>query len=97
MDTLKSVTTKCYNSQMKDLVTLRLGPETRQTLAEEARRLGIPFRTLLRRIAEEHAMQSRRREIREQSKALVARLQRSRLHRQFFDDWGSPAATINGK
>ena len=82
---------------MKDLVTLRLGPETRRTLTEEARRLGIPFRTLLRKIAEEHALQSRRRQIRAQSRALAERLRGNRLQRQFFEDWGSPTATIDAE
>jgi hypothetical protein len=80
---------------MKDLVTLRLEPETRRALTEEARRLGIPFRTLLRTIAEEHAQESRRRQIRDQSKALATRLKRTRSGRHFFDDWGTPAARID--
>jgi len=55
---------------MKDLVTIHLGAETRRALTQEARRLGIPFRTLLRTIAEERAIESRRREIRSQGKVL---------------------------
>jgi hypothetical protein len=85
----------CYDGLMKALVTLRLEPETRRTLAEEARRLGIPFRTLLRTIAEEHAHESRRRQIRAQSKAVAARLKRSRTRRHFFEDWGTPTARID--
>lgn len=82
---------------MKELITIRLGAETRQALTEEARRLGIPFRTLLRTIAEERALESRRRQIRSQGKALVARVQRSRRHREFFEDWGTPAASIDAE
>ena len=82
---------------MKDLVTIRLGAETRRALTEEARRLGIPFRTLLRTIAEERALESRRREIKNQGKALVARMKRNRRHREFFEDWGTPAASIDAE
>lgn len=80
---------------MKDLITIRLGPETRQALVEEARRLGIPFRTLLRTIAEERALETRRSQIRDQGKALVERMKRSRRRREFFEDWGTPAASID--
>lgn len=82
---------------MKDVVTIRLGAETRRALMEEARRLGIPFRTLLRTIAEERALETRRREIRNQGKALVARVKRSRRQREFFEDWGTPATTVDNE
>lgn len=80
---------------MKDVVTIRLEPETRRALVEEARRLGIPFRTLLRTIAEERALEGRRQQIRDQGKALVERMKRSRRRREFFEDWGTPSARID--
>lgn len=82
---------------MKDLVTIRLEPETRRVLTAEARRLGVPFRTLLRTIAEERAVATRSHQIREQGRALVKRLKRSKLGREFFEDWGTPAADIGAK
>jgi len=80
---------------MKDLVTIRLGPETREALTKEAKRMGIPFRTLLRTIAEERAVEARRREIRAQGKALAERVKQSRTRREFFEDWGSPLIEID--
>lgn len=78
---------------MKDVITIRLAAETRKALKDEAQRLGIPSRTFLRKIAEECATQSRRRQIKEQGKAFVARLKSKKPGREFFEDWGTPSAT----
>jgi len=82
---------------VKEVVSIRLSADVRRALTQEARHLGVPLRTLLRQIAEERALETRRRHIKSQSAALVKRLREKGRGTDFFEDWGTPDASIDAE
>ena len=75
-------------------VSIRLDDDVQGTLEAAARVRGIGLATYLREIAAEEARRVRRDRIRAQSRAVAAHVAGLAEAQAFYDDWGTPTATI---
>jgi 5-formyltetrahydrofolate cyclo-ligase len=79
---------------MSSPVSVRLDDSTRELLEREARERNIGLSALLREIATEAAKETRRRRIRQQTKAVAEYIASNPEAKEFTEFWGTPRAEL---
>ena len=73
-------------------ISIRLDPDVRQTLEDEARSRGIGLATYLRELARQAAKDVRRARIRAESERVAQHVAQDPGARQFMAAWGTPGS-----